>query len=257
MIAAIYARKSTDDSDRNEDARSTSRQVERAREFAARKGWAVDEHYIFADEAVSGAEWQHRHGFNGLIAVLDPHPPFQVLIVSELSRIGRDTVRTPYFVQQIEEAGVAVWGYLSDQRISLADESSEIHTIFNSLAASFERRRASQRTRDALKRRAEQGYVTGGKCYGYLNVRDGAFVKRVIDPDEAAVIRRIFEMYASGAGMVTIAHRLNDEGVRPPRSRGWAPSGIREMLYRGAYRGEVTWGKLQKVTSNCQELWIE
>jgi recombinase len=48
--------------------------------------------------------------------------------------------------------------------------------------------------------------------------------------------------------MVTIAHRLNEEGVLPPCSRGWAPSGIREMLYRGAYRGEVTWGKLQEVT---------
>jgi site-specific DNA recombinase len=248
MIAAIYARKSTDDSDRNEDARSTSRQIERAREYAARKGWAVDEQYVFSDDAVSGAEWQQRHGFNRLVAALDTHAPFQVLIVSELSRIGRDTVRTPYFVQQIEEAGVEIWGYLSDQQISLADESSEIHTIFNSLAASFERRRASQRTRDALKRRAEQGYVTGGKCYGYVNVREASFVKRVIDPNEAAVVRRIFEMYASGVGMMTIAHKLNEEGVRAPRSRGWAPSGIREMLYRSAYRGEVTWGKLQKVT---------
>src|SRR5215475_13119678 len=133
MIAAIYARKSTDDSDRNEDARSTSRQIERGREYAARKGWAVDENCIFVDEAVSGAEWQHRQGFNRLVTALDPCPPFQVLIVSELSRIGRDTVRAPYFVQQIEEAGVAIWGYPSDQRISLADEPSEIHTIFNSL----------------------------------------------------------------------------------------------------------------------------
>jgi DNA invertase Pin-like site-specific DNA recombinase len=35
MIAAIYARKSTDDSDRNEEARSTTRQIERATEYAA------------------------------------------------------------------------------------------------------------------------------------------------------------------------------------------------------------------------------
>ena len=115
MIAAIYARKSTDDSDRNEDARSTSRQIERAREYAARKGWAVDEQYVFSDDAVSGAEWQQRHGFNRLIAALDTHAPFQALIVSELSRIGRDTVRTPYFVQQIEEADVKIWAYLADQ----------------------------------------------------------------------------------------------------------------------------------------------
>jgi PAS domain-containing protein len=48
--------------------------------------------------------------------------------------------------------------------------------------------------------------------------------------------------------MTTIAHRLNEEAVKPPRGRGWAPSGIREMLYRPAYRGELVWGRLQKVT---------
>jgi site-specific DNA recombinase len=248
MITAIYARKSTDDSAKSDDARSTTRQVDRAREYAAKRGWAVDDRFVFVDEAVSGAEWKNRHDFNRLLAALDPKPEFQVLIVSELSRIGRDTVRTPYFVQQIEEAGVAIYSYLNDAPITLADESGEMRTMLDSLIGSSERRNASRRTRDALRRRAEQGYVTGGKCFGYRNERDGSYVKRVIDPDEAAVIRRVFELYAAGVGMVTIAHRLNDEGVRPPRGKGWAPSGIREMLYRGSYRGEPTWGKLKKIT---------
>src|SRR5215471_16461858 len=106
MIAAIYARKSTDDSDRNAETRSTTRQIERATAYAAAKGWVVHSCYIFTDENTSGAEWKHRPGFNALLAVLDPRPPFDVLIVSELSRIGRDTVRTPTAVMQIEEAGV-------------------------------------------------------------------------------------------------------------------------------------------------------
>ena len=116
-----------------------------------------DPRYVFVDDAVSGAEWKHRPGFNALLAALTPRPPFDVLIVSELSRIGRDTVRTPAAGMQIDEAGVEIRSYLSDAPISLADESSEIHTIFNSLAASFERRRTRQRTYDALKRRAEAG----------------------------------------------------------------------------------------------------
>jgi site-specific DNA recombinase len=251
MIAAIYARKSTDDSDRHDEARSTTRQVERAREFAAKRGWTVDDRFVFVDEAVSGAEWKNRHDFNRLLAALDPKPEFQVLIVSELSRIGRDTVRTPYFIQQIEEAGVAIFSYLSDAPITLADESGEMRTMLDSLISSSERRRASQRSRDALLTRARQGYVTGGKCFGYRNVREGAFVKRVIDDTEAALVRRIFELYASGVGMTSIAYRLNDEGIKPPRGKGWAPSGIREMLYRGAYRGEVTWGKLKKVRAKA------
>ena len=56
MIAAIYARKSSDDSDRNEEARSTTRQVERATEYALAKGWTVDPRHVYVDDAVSGAE---------------------------------------------------------------------------------------------------------------------------------------------------------------------------------------------------------
>ena len=146
MIAAVYARKSTDDSDRNAEARSMQRQIESATAYARAKGWTVDPRYIFVDENTSGAEWKHRPGWNALLAALDPRPPFGVVIVSELSCIGRDTVRTPHAILRIEEAGVEIRSYLSDASISLADETSEIHTIFNSLAASFERRRARQRT---------------------------------------------------------------------------------------------------------------
>jgi DNA invertase Pin-like site-specific DNA recombinase len=249
MIAAIYARKSTDDSAKSDEARSTARQVAGATEYATAKGWTVDPRYVFVDDAVSGAEWKHRPGFNAFLAALDPRPPFDVLIVSRLSRIGRDTVRTPAAVLQIEESGVAIHGYLSGAPITLGDETGEMTTMLHSLGASFERRRARARTYDALRRRAEAGAVTGGKLYGYRNVRHGnGYVQRIPDEHEAAIIRRVFDMYAEGAGIVTIAHTLNADGVQPPRARGWAPSGIREMLHRHTYAGEVEWGKLQKVT---------
>lgn len=126
MIAATYARKSTDDSDRHAEARSTARQIESATKYAAAKGWTVDSRYIFVDDAVSGAEWKRRPGFNALLAALEPRPSFGVVIVSELSRIGRDSVRTPAAVMQLEDAGVEIRSYLSDAAISLADESSEM-----------------------------------------------------------------------------------------------------------------------------------
>src|SRR5262249_42099887 len=96
MIAAIYARKSTDDSDRNAEARSTARQIESGMTYAKGKGWTVNPCFIFVDENTSGAEGKHRPGLNGLLGTLDGpgRPPFGVVIVSELSRIGRDTVRT-------------------------------------------------------------------------------------------------------------------------------------------------------------------
>jgi hypothetical protein len=58
----------------------------------------------------------------------------------------------------------------------------------------------------------------------------------VIDEEQAAVVRRIFEMTRDGLGLRRIASRLNDEGVPAPRSR-WEATGIREILHREMYRG--------------------
>jgi site-specific DNA recombinase len=173
------------------------------------------------------------------------------VIVSELSRIGRDTVRTPAAVMQIEEAGLEIRSYPNDATISLADESSEIHTIFNSLAASFERRRARQRTYDALRRRTEAGAVTGGRVFGYRNERNGnGYVHRVIDDSEAAVVRRIFALYAEGDGLTRIAKRLNADGVPAPRAGtgSWVPTAVREIIRRLLSAGRVVRNKSQKIT---------
>jgi site-specific DNA recombinase len=251
MIAAIYARKSTDDSDRNEEARSTTRQVERATEYAVAQGWTVDPRHVYVDDAVSGAEWKHRPGFNALLAACEPRPPFGVLIVSELSRIGCDTVRTPGAILQLEESGVEIHSYLSGTPISLANEAGEMSTVLHSLLASFERRRARERTYDALRRRAEAGAVTGGRVFGYLNHRNGdGYVHRLIQPDEAATVRRIFTLYAEGAGLTRIAKLLNADHVPSPRggTGTWAGTAIRDMLRRSLYAGTLTWNRTQKGT---------
>ena len=56
MLAAVYARKSTEQSGADVEAKSVPRQIEEARAFAASKGWSVRDAHIYADDAVSGAE---------------------------------------------------------------------------------------------------------------------------------------------------------------------------------------------------------
>src|SRR5207244_10955018 len=72
-------------------------------------------------------------------------------------------------------------------------------------------------------------------------------VVRLINEAQAEVIRRIFTLYAAGLGIVKIAKQLNDERVPSPRGDGWAPTAIREMLYRPLYRGEIVWNQTQRV----------
>ena len=191
LIAAAYARKSNEQDGREDDAKSVTRQVERAREFAAKKGWQFSEEHIYIDDAVSGAEWSERErrawfAMKRAIGAGDASagkPPFDVLIVANQSRIGRDAQRVPYEITQVEECDVTIWSYLDGKRITVLDETGEIEVAIKGIADSFQRRAASKFSMDELKRRAAAGKVASGKIYGYSNVRPHpvAAVERVVD----------------------------------------------------------------------------
>jgi site-specific DNA recombinase len=252
MHAAIYARKSTDQNLPDEE-KSVTRQVERARAFAARKGWTVADAHVYADDGISGAEFTKRPGFLRLMNALRPRAPFQILIMAEESRLGREQIETAWALKQLTQAGVQVWLYLDDRQRTLDSPTEKLLMSVAAFADELERDRARQRTYDALERKARALHVTGGRVYGYDNVEvrasDGRrlHVVRQVNPEQAAVVRRIFALRAEGQGFTRIAKALNEDRVAPPRrSSGWAPTAVREILLRPLYRGEVVWNRLRK-----------
>ena len=257
MIAAIYARKSTDQSDTADAEKSVTRQIGQARAYAARKGWIVSDGAVYADDGISGAEFAGRPGFLRLMNALKPKPAFQVLIMSEESRLGREAIETAYALKQ----SVRVFFYLEDRERTLDSPTDKIMLSLTTFADELEREKARQRTYDAMSRKAKAGQVTGGRVFGYTNVDvtvpgpDGrpkrAHVERQIQEAEAAVVRRIFELAAAGRGVRAIAKALNADGAACPQSqrnrpRGWAPSSVRCVLYRDLYRGEIVWNRTRK-----------
>jgi DNA invertase Pin-like site-specific DNA recombinase len=115
MIAAIYARKSTEQNGVADEQKSVARQVEHAKAYANRKGWAVADEYIYIDDGISGAEFATRPGFLRLMNALKPRPVFQALVMSEESRLGREQIEVSYALKQIVSAGVRVFFYLEDR----------------------------------------------------------------------------------------------------------------------------------------------
>jgi DNA invertase Pin-like site-specific DNA recombinase len=83
--------------------------------YATRKGWTGPETWLFVDDGISGAEFANCPGFVRLMASLKPRPPFQVLIMSEESRLGREAIETAYALKQLITAGVRVFFYLEDR----------------------------------------------------------------------------------------------------------------------------------------------
>jgi site-specific DNA recombinase len=222
MIVAIYARKSTDQNIPDEE-KSVTRQVEHAKAYATRKGWTVAEEHVYADDGISGAEFLKRLGFLRLMNALKPRPPFQVLIMSEESRLGREQIETAYALKQLITAGVRVVFYLEDRERMLDSATDKVMLALTTFADELEREKARQRVTDTMVRKARAGHVTGGKVYGYDNVEvrdaDGRrqHVIRQVKPAQAAIVHRIFALYADGFGFTRIAKRLNAEGATPPR----------------------------------------
>jgi site-specific DNA recombinase len=263
MIAAIYARKSTEQNGVGDEEKSVTRQIEHAKAYAAKTGWTVHYDYVYVDDGISGAEFVKRPGFLRLMNALKPKPPFQILIMSEESRLGREQIETAYALKQIITAGVRVFYYLENRERTLETPTDKLLLSVTAFTDEMEREKARQRTHDALVRKARAGYVAGGSVYGYNNVEvtlpdpvtgkpKRLHVERRINETEAAVIREIFEKAAAGWGTRRIAHDLNDRGVPAPpprragRPRAWAPSTIYAMLTRALYRGEVTWNRTRK-----------
>ena len=296
MRAATYARKSTDDDHQQEENKSVTRQVEHARAFAQSKGWTVAAEHEYVDDGITGGE----EGFkkrDGLKRMLNHLKDFDVIVMSELSRLGRHQVLTSAALHQIEKAGVQVWFYLTNEQCRFDTAVDRFLVSALGFAAELERERIGQRARDALQRKAAKGYNAGGAVFGYDNVpvyakgvngeRVRSHTDYMINDEQAGVVRGIFRAYADGHGHTSIAKALNGNGSdcgpkgkrrRTPRhdleavrrryfggrtapspqrgKRGtgsWAPSAVREILYRVRYTGKVPFGE---IATDRQELRI-
>jgi site-specific DNA recombinase len=269
MIAAIYARKSTEQFRAADDpeASSVQRQIASARAFAAARGWTVPDDHVYADDAVSGAETRKLVNRQRLLDTVTGGAPFQVLIMRDSSRFSRrDGDEAFAELKRLAQGGIDVWFYQDAQRFMFGDFASNITGIVRAEMNAEYRRQIGKWTHDAMLRRARLGHVTGGRCFGYDNVCSacgniipagkvrccpaGHTEKRINDA-HAAVIRRIFALCADGSGYTRIAKLLNADNAPKPIGRrnqpsGWSPGSVREVLNRDLYRGEVVYNKTRR-----------
>ena len=132
MIAAIYCRKSNEQNDRTDEERSIARQQEHARAFSARKDWSVAEEHVFTDDGISGAIFgEKRPGLYRLLNALKPRPPFQVLIVMDQSRLGRDQDEVPVVLRRLTQAEVKVYSYLTGTEITRSSSLEKFQSNAN------------------------------------------------------------------------------------------------------------------------------
>ncbi len=249
MIAAIYARKSTTQTNVDEDAKSVERQIANGTAFIIAQGWTLGP--IFkADDAISGAETRKLRDKQRLLEMVrSGKAPFQVLVMQKRDRLSRrDGAEAVVELTSIAKAGIEVWFYAKRERFTYGDFKSNVSNYLEGEFNAEFRRAISEKTTETMQHKAKLGHVTGRRGFGFTNITVEKHGDLEINEDQRPVVERIFQLRAAGRGYSKIAKTLNDEGAPAPRPqqgrpKGWSHSTVRAILLNPLYRGELIQGK--------------
>ena len=249
-IAGLYYRLSQED-ERQGESVSIDNQRAILRKYAEEHGFEIHGEYI--DDGVSGTTFDRPE----VQRLLDDAKTgiINTIIVKDLSRFGRNYIEVGQYVDYVFPAFgirfIAIQDNVdTENRDSNAMEMMPIMNIFNEWHAA----NTSKKIRAVRRSNALAGIYSAKKAtYGYLK---GTDKKRtpVIDEETAPIVRRIFELYASGTSPKNIADILNAEGIpspgklayerlghkgRPNEMRIWCEVSIRAMLNNIMYIGHL------------------
>ena len=159
LRCALYCRKSNED-DASTEFKSVVRQIERGRDYATRKGWVVDDSLIFSDDGVSGFEFARRPGLMRLLNAAEAKA-FDVLVMSEPSRLGREMTETAYCQKRLNDAGVAVWFFLEYRQAQLDSAVGKFIESVHSFGAELGARRSGSAPATACASARKRATVAG------------------------------------------------------------------------------------------------
>ena len=231
LRVAAYCRVSTD---LDEQASSYASQIRSYTELISQhEGWELVD--IYADEAASGTKTDKREDFNRLLADCRKGKIDRVLVKS-ISRFSRNTKDCLAALRELMRLGVTV--QFEKENIDTGTLTTELMVSVSGSLAQQESMSISQNIRMGYRRRMERGeFIASSPPYGYRNAGGG---RLEIVPEEAEVIRWVFESYLNGQGIVTIAEEMNRRGV--PKKHGeaaWIPYAVACWLRNEKYTGNT------------------
>ena len=187
------------------------------------------------------------------------------VIVKDLSRLGRNTIDTGYYIEQYFRIRNIRFIAINENFDTSAPEDAHsgiiipLRNMINEAYALDIGRKIKAQQRQAMK----DGKFVGGRTpYGYLKAPDDCH-QLIVDPVAAPVVRQMFQWASEGAGLNTIAVRLNEAGYLPPshykKAQGtithenllgngkWQTRTVTKILRSEVYTGDLVQGQSKTV----------
>ncbi|MBV1757995.1 MAG: recombinase family protein [Dethiosulfatibacter sp.] len=192
---------------------------------------------IYFDEGISGTKVEKRIGLLQMLSDCETGS-IDYIITKSISRFSRNTTDCLEMVRRLQELNIPV--FFEKENINTGSMDSELMlTILSSMAES-ESVSISENSKWSIQKRFQNGtFIVSYPPYGYEN-KNGELV---IIPEQAVVVKRIFEEALAGKGTRAIARGLEQDGIPTKKNRIWSPSTINGILKNEKYTGDVIFQK--------------
>ena len=229
--------------------------------LAGRPEFVVYNTYV--DNGATGTNF-HRPGFQQMLSDIEAGL-IDCVIVKDLSRLGRNSIDTGYYIEQYFRVHQIRFIALTDQ-FDTADASNlhggimlPLKNMINEAYALDIGRKIKAQARQAMK---DGEYIGARAPYGYRKDPENCH-KLLIDPEAAEVVFQIFQWAYEHVGLNDIARRLNEQGIQTPSHRKramgeithenlvgsgkWQTRTVAKILESEVYTGDLVQGKTKIV----------
>lgn len=260
LQTALYIRLSVEDNKKH--GQSIDNQKLILEDFIARRPeLAVYGTYI--DNGATGTNFQ-RPGFQQMLSDIEAGH-INCVVVKDLSRLGRNSIDTGYYIERYFQARQVRFIAVTDQFDTA--EPNNLHggimlplkNMINEAYALDIGRKIKAQARQAMK---DGDYVGGRAPYGYRKDPQNCH-RLLVDDEAAAVVRQIFQWAYERAGLNDIVRRLNEQGIPAPshykKATGeithenllgtgkWQTRTVAKILESEVYTGDLVQGKTKTV----------
>ena len=260
VYVALYIRLSVEDNKKRGCSVENQKLV--LNDFLADKpDFVVYDTYI--DNGATGTNF-HRPGFQQMLSDIEAGH-IDCVIVKDLSRLGRNSIDTGYYIEQYFHTHNVRFIAVTDQ-FDTADPGSlhsgimlPLKNMINEAYALDIGRKIKAQARQAMK---DGDYIGARAPYGYRKDPDNCH-KLLIDEDTAPVVRQIFEWAHGHVALNRIVRNLNEMGITAPshykKSTGeitspgligsgkWQTRTVMKILESEVYTGDLVQGKTKIV----------
>ncbi|MBD1371002.1 recombinase family protein [Hazenella sp. IB182357] len=197
-------------------------------------------------EIVSGESLVNRPAMMQLLHEIE-RKKYEAVLVMDMDRLGRGNMREQGIIlETFQKSGTKI--ITPRKMYDLQDEFDEEYSEFEAFMARKELKIITRRLQSGRVRSVEDGnYVGPRPPYGYQIKSDQSGRYLIPDPDQAPIVKEIFNWYTEERiGTLHIAKRLNEMGIPSYSKTKWNSNGVLSIIKNAVYIGKIQWKKIER-----------